>query len=424
MTGDGLLSAMVGTPITRLVVARSNAMSHPLAHLRLLALVVLQIAGCGPSAAQPLAAQERPELAVRLGEDTSQSQSPTVPATEPAPSSIQALGPDARLEDENNTIAVFRAAAPATVFITQTRLARSWLRAVEVPAGAGTGFVWDTQGHIVTNYHVVMGDNARPPAGVSVQLHGGKKYRARIAGLDRSNDIALLKIEATVGELSPLPRQVPGHELEVGQKTIAIGNPFGLDHTLTTGVISALGRAMRGVGGVTIRDMIQTDAAINPGNSGGPLLDSAGRLIGMNTMIYSDSGSSAGIGFAVPEATISRIVPQLIEYGEPLRVGIGVEVVPDRQARANHVRGVVIDSVVPGGPADKAGLRGLRPVRHRREILWAIGDVIVAVDGKPIEDYDGLFSALDGLDPGSTVVFTILRDGNRRTLPIKLRRLH
>ena len=305
--------------------------------------------------------------------------------------------------DEANSISVFERAAPATVFVTQSkRVVDRWsMRAQDLPAGTGTGFVWDEQGHIVTNFHVVDGATS-----LSVTLLGGKTLPARMVGGDRSKDLAVLQIEIPAGEtLTPLPRPPKNYQLQVGQKTLAIGNPFGLDHTLTTGVVSALGREVKGFGGVTIRDMIQTDATINPGNSGGPLLNSAGELIGVNTMIYSSSGSSAGIGFAVPVATVMRVVPQLIAHGVPLRVGLGVSVVPDNITQANGLRGVVIDRVPAGSAAAKAGLRGLMHTRQGTRL----GDIILGVDEHEIANFDDLFTALDARAPGDQVVLHIQR---------------
>jgi S1-C subfamily serine protease len=208
-----------------------------------------------------------------------------------------------------------------------------------------------------------------------------------------------------------------GLELSVGQKTLAIGNPFGLDQTLTTGIISALGRSVPGVGGVTIRDMVQTDAAINPGNSGGPLLDSGGRLIGMNTMIYSGSGSSAGIGFAVPVAAIARVVPQIISGGKPDRVGIGIGIDPSQSLERQYgIEGLLVLDVAEGGPAAKAGLKGA--VRTRRGISFS--DVIVAVDGQRIRNYDDFYNVLDRHEPGQKVKITVQRGDQRLDFVVEL----
>jgi S1-C subfamily serine protease len=255
---------------------------------------------------------------------------------------------------------------------------------------------------VVTNYHVVSGARS-----LSVTLYDQSTWPARLVGGDPRKDVAVLKIDAPKEQLVPIRLPPESMQVEVGQKTIAIGNPFGLDHTLTTGVVSALGREVMGFGNVTIRGMIQTDASINPGNSGGPLLDSSGQLLGMNTMIYSQTGSSAGIGFAVPESVIRRVVTQVIEKGRVDQVGIGVTVLDDAVARRARVQGVIVQQVTPGSPAAKAGMIGLQ--RTNRGI--AIGDVIVSIAGQPVRDYDDLYNALDGKQPGDKVNVVYLRDG-------------
>jgi len=308
---------------------------------------------------------------------------------------------------------VFEDVGPATVFVTQTQLVRDlWSRrALEVPAGSGSGFVWDDEGHVVTNFHVI--DKARS---LTVTLHDQSTWEAKYVGGEPKKDIAVLKIDAPPEVLVPVARPAGGHQLIVGQKALAIGNPFGLDHTLTVGVISALGREVRGFGGVSIRDMIQTDASINPGNSGGPLLDSQGRLIGMNTMIYSQSGQSAGIGFAVPVSTIDRIVTQLIETGHVEQVGIGIHILDERVARRWGVEGVVIQEVSSGSPAAEAGLRGLT----REGQSFRLGDVIVGIDKESVDGYDDLYNALDGRKAGEDVDVHIVRDQRRVSVSIPL----
>ena len=323
-------------------------------------------------------------------------------------------GAFAGIEDERNSMSVFQAAAPATVFVTQKKaVVDRWSRqALEVPAGTGSGFVWDPEGHVVTNFHVVDGATS-----LEVTMYDGTVYPARFVGGDRSKDLAVLELEAPEGKTFTAVRLPPkGQALSVGQKTLAIGNPFGLDHTLTTGVISALGREVVGFGRVTIRDMIQTDASINPGNSGGPLLNSAGELIGINTMIYSGSGQSAGIGFAVPVSTVRRVVPQILRHGAPLRAGLGVSVVSDEIAKKNGIKGVVIESVDPRSPAAAVGLRGL--TRTRRGTL--LGDILVGIDETPILDYDDLYSALDAHAPGDEVTVRIRRESTVREVRLQL----
>jgi S1-C subfamily serine protease len=355
----------------------------------------------------------RPRAAPADSGALSATASASAVATPPPAPVPQLPAPGSRIEDERNTIAVFRAVAPSTVYVTQTRIVEDWFAgtAQEVPAGSGSGFVWDDKGHVVTNFHVV--DGARS---VTVTLQDQKTYDAQIVGLEPRKDIAVLKIDAPATSLVPI-RVAKGGQIEVGQKTIAIGNPFGLDHTLTTGIVSAIGRQVQGAGGVTIRDMIQTDAAINPGNSGGPLLDSQGQLIGMNTMIYSKSGSSAGIGFAVPVATIARTVPQIIKTGRAEQVGLGI--VPDpvgRLERQLSMRGVIVLQVAEASPAAKAGIHGLQ--RTRRGIV--IGDVIVGVDGKRVDDFDALYTVLDTHKAEDVVKVSILRGDKVVDVDVKL----
>jgi S1-C subfamily serine protease len=341
-----------------------------------------------------------------------------VPSSSPPPpvaAPVQPPSPTARLEDERNTIDIFRSAAPATVFVTQKRLVRDWsMRAAEVPSGSGTGFVWDQQGHVVTNYHVVDPDG-RGRTTYTVTLYNRKSYDATFVGGEANKDIAVLKIESPAEELTPIQVLPAVQKLEVGQKAIAIGNPFGLDHTLTTGVISAIGREVTGYGGVTIRDMVQTDASINPGNSGGPLLDSGGYLIGVNTMIYSRTGGSAGIGFAVPVSTVRRIVPQIIEFGRAKRAGLGIRMLHDRYAARAGVRGVIVGEVIEDSPAARAGIRGLQ--RNAAGSL-IIGDVIVGINEHEVKDYDDLYNALDRYNEGDEVTVKILRDG--KVVEVKL----
>ncbi len=344
--------------------------------------------------------------------DAARLTSPVARASSASPmlsSGISPLGPSARTEDEKNTITVFRESSPSTVFVTQTRtVVDPWEgTSQEVPAGSGSGFVWDDQGHVVTNFHVVQG-----AAALTVTFQDQQRFDAKVVGVEPKKDIAVLQVQAPQSLLKAV--KVPSNaELEVGQKVIAIGNPFGLDHTLTTGVVSALGRHVQGIGGVTIRDMIQTDAAINPGTSGGPLLDSQGQLIGMNTMIFSKSGSSAGIGFAVPVRTIARVVPQILKTGKAEQLGLGLHIDPaQRLERLNRIRGVMVVSVPPGSPGERAGFRGL--TRTANGVIP--GDVIVSVGGVKVEDYDDLYNALDARKVGDKVDVLVRRDGKDVTL--------
>ncbi|MET0592145.1 MAG: trypsin-like peptidase domain-containing protein [Polyangiaceae bacterium] len=341
---------------------------------------------------------------------TAQAPLPAAPALAPIPP----LSPGAVLEDERNTIGVFRAAAKSTVFVTEKQVVVDYFRgqALEVPAGSGTGFVWDKEGHVVTNFHVVK--DARS---LTVTLDDGRILVARVVGVEPRKDIAVLQIDVPADQLVPIQLPEKGQPLEVGQKAVAIGNPFGLDHTLTTGVVSALGREVQGIGGVSIRDMIQTDAAINPGNSGGPLLDSGGRLLGMNTMIFSRSGSSAGIGFAVPASTVMRVVPQIIRTGRAEQVGLGIQIDPEqRLERRAGIEGVIVLSVKAGGPAAKAGLEGVEQgVNGIR-----LGDVIVAIDADRIRNYDDLYNSLDKHRAGDKIELTVVRSGKTRKVPSDL----
>ncbi|HJR77268.1 MAG TPA: trypsin-like peptidase domain-containing protein [Nitrospiraceae bacterium] len=308
--------------------------------------------------------------------------------------------------EEQATISVFEKATRSVAFIANTAMQRDpWsFNVLEVPQGSGTGFVWDKQGHIVTNFHVVYQADA-----ITVTLADRNEYKATVIGADPDHDLAVLRIQAPESALEPVTIGT-SQTLRVGQKVMAIGNPFGLDHTLTTGVVSALGRTIRSMTNRTIEGVIQTDAAINPGNSGGPLLDGKGRVIGINTQIVSPSGAFAGIGFAVPVDTVSRIVPELIKHGKLIRPGLGVSLIPDAMARRWGVQGIIIGKVGRGSPAEKAGLRGARETAMGRIHL---GDIIVAVEGKPIQTVDDLMDVMEKHKVGDEVTVEYLR-GNRR----------
>ncbi|MBV5318654.1 MAG: trypsin-like peptidase domain-containing protein [Desulfobulbaceae bacterium] len=304
--------------------------------------------------------------------------------------------------DEKNTIDIFRNAAPSVVYITSIAVRRNLfsLNVYEIPQGTGSGFIWDRQGRIVTNYHVIS-DASR----LEVTLADHSSWKAVLVGAVPDRDIAVLQISAPADKLSPLAIG-ESKNLLVGQKVFAIGNPFGLDQTLTTGVVSALGREITAVTGRTIRDVIQTDAAINPGNSGGPLLDSAGRLIGVNTAIYSPSGASSGIGFAVPVGEVNRVVPQIISQGKLIRPGLGITLANRYLTEDLGLEGVLVLKVLPGSTAEKAGLRGTTQVRDG----LVVGDVILAVNGKKVLDYDMLRDELERHEVGETVILSLLRD--------------
>jgi S1-C subfamily serine protease len=317
-------------------------------------------------------------------------------------------------DDELATIDLFEMAQPSVVFIaTAGQAVDPFTRNVfAVPRGTGSGFVWDERGHIVTNYHVLEG-----AAAATVRFADGSPVPARLVGVDPRNDLAVLRIASDVAP-PPLAIGASG-DLQVGQKVFAIGNPFGFDFTLTTGIVSALGRELPAGRGVAIRGLIQTDAAINPGNSGGPLLDSAGRLIGVNTAIYSPTGGFAGIGFAVSVDIVNRVVPQLIEMGRYAPPALGVEVDPHVNALAARqgIRGVVILGVTPGSAAERAGLR---PAQMTRDGALVPGDILVAIDDAPVTTVDDLMAELERRAVGDAVEVTVLRDGRRTGVEVVL----
>ncbi|HET6718167.1 MAG TPA: trypsin-like peptidase domain-containing protein [Rhodocyclaceae bacterium] len=318
--------------------------------------------------------------------------------------------------DEAATIDLFERTRDSVVYITTRVAVRDfWSRNVfSVPRGSGSGFVWDDAGHVVTNHHVIEGASE-----ALVKLADGRDYKATLVGSSPQHDIAVLRI----GTGYEKPRPVPlgsSHDLRVGQKVYAIGNPFGLDWTLTAGIVSALDRSLANDRGASIEHLIQTDAAINPGNSGGPLLDSAGRLIGINTAIYSPSGASAGIGFAVPVDTVNRVVPQLIRLGRYVRPALGIDADEDinrRLAEALGVDGVVVLRVTPGSAAARAGLRGVK-VSPDGEVTP--GDIITAVQGKPVDSLAKLAARLDDFRVGDPVALTVLRQGKAVELIVTL----
>jgi S1-C subfamily serine protease len=323
--------------------------------------------------------------------------------------------------EEQTVMRVFERAAPSVVNIDTTALQATLfsMRFDEVRQGSGSGFVYDKKGHVVTNFHVIEGAIARRGK-VFVTLKGGDRMEARIVGVEPDKDLALLKIDADPKQLVPVAMG-RSDALRVGQTVLAIGNPFGLDQTLTTGVVSALGREIQSRTDRKIQDVIQTDAAINPGNSGGPLLDSRGRVIGVNTQIYSPSGASAGIGFAIPASAVERVVPQLIQYGRVNRPVLGVRLVSDAIAQRNGIEGVIIESVEPGGPADRAGLRGLVQTRSGYP---AVGDVIVAIDDKPVRDASAMLDELDRRQPGDDIKVTVQRGkaGTKETFVLRTKK--
>ncbi len=328
-----------------------------------------------------------------------------------SPRPIASRGP--LLPEEEVFINRFKEARPSVVYITSIAYRQDWfsLDVQAVPTGTGSGFLWDEQGHVVTNYHVI--EQAQE---LAVTLSDHSTHKAEVVGLAPEKDLAVLKLVTRPAKLRPIPLGTSS-DLQVGQRVLAIGNPFGLDQTLTTGVVSALGREIQSATRRRISGVIQTDAAINPGNSGGPLLDSSGRLIGVNTAIQSTSGSSAGIGFAVPVDTVNRVVPQLISRGRAARPDPGFEPLPESyRSYFDAPEGVVVLQVRSGGAADKAGLRGIARAGRR----YVLGDIILSVNGKATPDHDRFLDALEAEPMGSTVQLEILRGGQKLRIPLKL----
>ncbi len=318
--------------------------------------------------------------------------------------------------DEMSTIELFRQASPSVVYITSiaVRRDRLTLRAMEVPQGTGSGFIWDANGYIATNFHVI-----KDAQGAEVTLSNHTTYKAQLVGVEPDKDLAVLKIDAPKS-LLPAIAIGTSSDLEVGQKVFAIGNPFGFDQTLTTGVISGLGREIESVTQRPIEGVIQTDAAINPGNSGGPLLDSAGRVIGINTAIFSPSGAYAGIGFAVPVDVANRLIPQIIRYGRVRKAGLGVSIAEDYAVRRLGAEGVLVLTTTPGGAADEAGVV---PTRRDARGNIILGDLIVGIDGEPVRQSRDLFRILDKHDVGDAVRLHIIRDGREMDLDVTLQAL-
>ena len=327
--------------------------------------------------------------------------------------------PSQLLDSEQRVVSTFQRVSPSVAFITTSQLAVESplnFKAMEVPAGSGTGFVWDEAGHVVTNYHVIAGRGGGAPPRVKVRLQGyAEAFDAVVKGVEPDKDIAVLKIES--GSL-PAPVAVgTSSDLAVGQTVLAIGNPFGLDYTLTTGVVSALGRDVDGAGGRPIKGCIQTDAAINPGNSGGPLLDSSGRLIGVNTAIYAPGAAAGaagnvGIGFAIPVDTVRRVVNELIRYGAVVRPTLGINVADDQTTRGLFAQlrlpleGVLVMSVAPRSPAAVAGLQ---PTARDSRGQLMLGDLVTEVGGAPVRQVEDLLSAIEERRVGEEVPLKVLR---------------
>lgn len=335
-----------------------------------------------------------------------------------APRPIEPRGELAPHEQSN--IAIFDAASPSVVYVTT--LAKAYrrnafrLETLRIPEGNGSGVIWDKLGHIVTNYHVIK--NVHGGTGTcEVSLKNGETWEARLVGADPANDLAVLQIEAPTDRLHPIPIG-SSTDLKVGQHVYVIGNPLGLGYTFTAGMVSALNREIPAANGGVLRNLIQTDAAINPGNSGGPLLDSAGRMIGLATAIR---GDAQNIGFGIPVDTINAIVPSLISRGpEPRRPGLGISLYPDVLTDQQGIgRGIVIEHVLEGTNADRAGLRGLRPLSEPAG-AWGLGDVILNVDGRAVNSSKDLDAILSQKKVGDPVELEILREGRPQTIRVPL----
>lgn len=313
--------------------------------------------------------------------------------------------------DEQNSIEVYKSISPGVAFISTTSYQQDWWGGTQEGKGNGSGSVIDTQGHILTNNHVVEGTQS-----LTVSFGGDKKYPATVVGRDPDTDLAVIKITPPAEGLTVVPLG-DSDKLVVGQKVLAIGNPFGLDRTLTTGVISGLQRPIRARNGRPIDAAVQTDASINPGNSGGPLLDKFGKMIGINSQILSPAGGSVGVGFAVPVNTAKRVVPQLIQFGEVRRPKLGAFLpsIQELQSRYRFPvnRGLLVYGLVPGGAAERAGLRGLTAD-------GALGDIILSVDSQETNSMDDLYRLLDKKQIGDTVQVEVYRDGRNVTIPVRL----
>ena len=338
------------------------------------------------------------------------------------------------MAEERNTVELFERCSRSVVHITTTvQVQRGGfsMDILDIPQGSGSGFVWDKQGHLVTNFHVIK-DAQR----AKVTMSDGKTYDAKLVGYEADKDLAVLKLvnggdgradatptdafsEAWKRSLSPIAVGTT-QNLRVGQKVFAIGNPFGLDQTLTAGIVSGVGRDIKSITGRRIRDVVQTDAAINPGNSGGPLLDSRGRLIGVNTVIYSPSGASSGVGFAIPSDTVRRVVNQIIRVGRVVRAGVGVHCAADQIARRMNVDGVIVLEVPPGSGAAAAGIKGV--TRDPGTGAAVLGDVIVAVEGARVTAVEDLLAKVETHDVGEVVRITVRRGGlGGREVDLKVR---
>lgn len=316
--------------------------------------------------------------------------------------------------DEQRTVSLFKRNTPSVVNVTNlgTRQDAFTMDLLEIPQGAGSGFIWDKDGHVVTNFHVI-----REASEVQVTLSSGRQYPAKVVGIDPDKDVAVLKIQESDEPLSPIQRGTSAG-LMVGQRVYAIGNPFGLDHTLTTGVISGTGREIgSGFGARPLQDVIQTDAAINPGNSGGPLLDSTGNLIGINTAIFSPSGASSGVGFAIPVDVVRSSVDQIIEHGKVIRPALGITFATDHSIDQLGVQGILVLRTKEGSPASKAGIKGTSRDDFGR---LKLGDIIISMNGSQIKNATDLYRILDKCNVGDTVDIEVLRQDSQEHLKVLL----
>lgn len=331
--------------------------------------------------------------------------------------------------DEKNNEEVYQAMSPGVVNITSTSIVRDWFEAYQSQGGSGSGSILDAKGHILTNYHVIRGANKLYADELEVTLANNHKYKARVIDSDPDNDLALIKIDAPQESLTMIPLG-ESKGLRVGQKVLAIGNPFGLDRTLTTGIVSGLARPIRSeMTNKLIEGVIQTDAAINPGNSGGPLLNSRGQMIGINTMIYSPSGGSVGIGFAVPVDTAKRIISDILQYGRVRKPRLGIDHIPLSAPLANALdlpvsEGLMVTGLISGAAAEKAGLKGpTDEVQIGRYLVPVGGDIIVGIDGQKVTSRDDLDRALNNKNVGDSVQLEVMRGKRRTTLTIQLAEL-
>lgn len=337
------------------------------------------------------------------------------PQDKPSPSrSISSRGP--LLPEEQTAIKIFEEAKSSVVYITTLVYRRDLFsfNVFEIPQGTGSGFIWDDKGHIVTNFHVIY-----QAQDIRVMLADQSQWKAKLIGGSPDKDLAVLRVDAPREKLIPIRLGTSG-DLLVGQSVFAIGNPFGLDQTLTTGIISALGREIESLTRRPIQGVIQTDAAINPGNSGGPLLDSAGRCIGVNTAIYSPSGAYAGVGFVVPIDTVSQIVPQLIQHGKVIQPGLGIGLANESIAQRIGIEGILVLEVNPGSAAERAGML---PTRYDEDGNVVLGDIITAIDGRKIKTGNDLYKILETHQVGDEVRVEVIRSGRKRTIPVKLQAL-